>query len=149
LEEHCKRCRICETALEEARKRQTALQSVPPVEASENLIQSTLAALDRQAERDQKHRQTWRKMLWSAGSAVAAAVLLLVGMHIYYANLRPSPYDLTVLGQNRLMADSNASLRIQLRDRSRSTPLTQVPVSVQLKKPAGEEFVTLVDFQTD
>ena len=46
VEQHCRQCRICEVALEEAQKRFRALQAVPASEASEELIRTTLAAIE-------------------------------------------------------------------------------------------------------
>ena len=50
---HCEACPICRTALEEARRRQEAMQVLPPVEAPEALVQATLdriARIPRDAE---------------------------------------------------------------------------------------------------
>ena len=41
-------CPICQVALEEARKRQEAMQALPPVEAPESLVQGTLERIVKQ-----------------------------------------------------------------------------------------------------
>jgi hypothetical protein len=46
VERHCDGCRICKTALDEARKRFAALQTLPAIEPSEQLIQATLKRID-------------------------------------------------------------------------------------------------------
>src|SRR5262245_19990614 len=46
VEQHCEACRICKPALEDARKRFTALQTLPAVEPSQQLIQATLQRID-------------------------------------------------------------------------------------------------------
>ena len=45
---HCEACPICRVALEEARRRQEAMQSLPPIEAPEALIRAALERVDRQ-----------------------------------------------------------------------------------------------------
>ncbi len=41
VHKHCQTCRVCQVALEEAQKRFDAMQSLPVVEASEQLIRAT------------------------------------------------------------------------------------------------------------
>ena len=73
---HCESSAICRAALDEARKRQEIVQSLPPVEASEALIQSTLTRIGR-------HRGMHRR--WAIGGLAAAASLLVaIGLAIAY-----------------------------------------------------------------
>ncbi len=81
---HCESCPICRVALEEARKRQEALQSLPPVEAPEALIRQTLQRI----ERHQVVRRNWTRY---GLTAAAAAVLALAAVHLYFYNMAPSP----------------------------------------------------------
>ena len=46
VEQHCEQCRICKVAMEEARRRVAACETVAPSEASGQLIQSTLTRID-------------------------------------------------------------------------------------------------------
>src|SRR5262245_10101253 len=115
VERHCERCPICKTALDEAHKRLAALRALPPSEASEDLIAATLKAIPR--EDGDMVMSAKRSRWWRPGRlAVAAAVLLVVGVHVYYWTLNPSPYDLRIFGQSSLMAGTPGSLRVWVVD---------------------------------
>jgi hypothetical protein len=129
VEHHCEACRICKPALEEARKRLTALQTLPAVEPSQQLIQATLQRIDTHEHRNRKVR---RWFLAASLPALAASALFIGIMHLYYANLKPTPYDLRILGQNRLISGSMASVRIRLMDRNTNKPMSGVPVDLEL-----------------
>src|SRR5262245_1696065 len=120
LEEHCHKCSICDAALHEARKRLAAFETVPVCEASEQLVRQSVEAIH-------KHDET-RKVIrkWTirgVAAGLVAALLLLGGFHIYYATMAPSPYELTVLGQDHLLANTAGSLRIRLHDRKTGQPV--------------------------
>jgi alpha-2-macroglobulin-like protein len=145
VEEHCHLCSICDAALHEARKRFAAFETVPVCEASEQLIQQTLGAI-------QKHDET-RKVIrrWTIRGAlagVAAALLILGGFQIYYATMAPSPYELTVLGQKQLLANTAGSVRIRLHDRKTGQPVAGVPVRVELRDK-DKRVQELAQFKTD
>ncbi len=72
-----------------------------------------------------------------------------MGLHIYNANLAATPYDLVVLGQRDLLASTNGSLRILLRDPRTLAPLANIPVTLQLVDPAGNQTADLGSFTTD
>jgi uncharacterized protein YfaS (alpha-2-macroglobulin family) len=144
VERHCDGCRICKLALDDARKRFAALETLPPIEPSEQLIQTTLSRIDAQDRRRVKRR---RWFLAVSVPAVAASALVIGLLHLHYLNLTPTPYDLRILGQNRLMAGSMASIRIRLLDRSNGQPMQGVPVDVELRR-AGQE-VKLASFTTN
>jgi hypothetical protein len=144
VEAHCESCPECRTALDEARHLRSALQAVPPSEASPQLL---AAALGRIAEYERRRKARRKTFLWSAAGTLAAGVLVLLGMHVYYYNLKASPYDLIVLGQRELLTASGASLRIRLVDHNDNRPLAGVPVTVALRGGAGE--VELANFTTD
>jgi len=139
---HCQACTICRVALDEARKRLEALQSLPPIEAPDALIQATL-------ERVQRHRSTRGRWAVAGLLAAAAAVLLLATAHVYYSNLAPSPYDLRVLGQSELLAGSDASLRVLLVDPRNAEPWTGVPVQIEMVRSEPQAVVHLASFTTD
>ena len=141
VERHCESCPVCKVALDEARRRQAALAALPPSEASEQLVQATLKHID---TRDQE-RQRWRRvMFWRIGPAVAAAILLLIGANLYYGLMKPTPYDLVVLGQNQLIAGGKHSLRIRLINTKTGAAIAGVPVEVQLCR-AGQGGPVLVE----
>jgi alpha-2-macroglobulin-like protein len=146
VERHCNTCRICQVALEEARRRFAAFETVPPTEAPQPLIQATLERIDR-------YERGWprlrRRLLLGVGLPLAAAVLILSMLHLYYANLTASPTDLVVLGQNRLLAGSPGSLRVRLQNHISGAALAGVPVTIDLQRKMPKEVVQLVRFQTD
>src|SRR6516164_11291455 len=79
LEQHCEACRICKPALEEARKRFAALETLPAVEPSQQLIQATLLRID--AHENQK-RKVRRLFLAAALPAIAASALFIGILHL-------------------------------------------------------------------
>ena len=107
--EQCERSNICQAALEEAQKRFDALQSLPPSEASDELIRKTIGSVEAQVARRAK---TWRVYSRGVLAAVAAAVLIIGGLNLYYYNLAPTPYDVRLLGQSELLSGADAVLRV-------------------------------------
>lgn len=144
VERHSAACPACKAALEEARQRLAALLAMPPCEASGQLLEAALHGI---AEHERRRRRWRRRVLATAGGLVAATVLVLGGLHLYYSNLKPTPYDLIVLGQRDLLASTNAALRVRLLDRRNDKPLAGVPVTVELRGPAG--VAELASFVTD
>jgi len=142
LEAHCQACPICRVALDEARKRLSVMQSLPVVEASESLIRRTERLI---AERGERRFGAVKAVLATA----AIAALFLAGLHIYYLNLSPSPFDLRVLGQTEVLADSDASLRVVLADRRANRPLADVPVNIELTDKTHAKSLQLASFRTD
>lgn len=145
LEEHCQKCTICEAALAEARKRAAAFETVPVCEASEELIRNTVANVEQHAETSIQVRK-WVKL--GVFGSVAAAVLILGGLHLYYLNLAPSSYDLLVLGQQQLLAGTPGALRVTLTDRKTGQPVAGAPVRVELRDK-NNRAVELARFKTD
>lgn len=144
VRQHCKHCADCKAAVRAARRRFAALRNVPTEPAPETLITSTLQRLE-------THIPLWRRVVrpvaWVGGAAVAASVLLLIGLHIYYLNLAPTPYDLQVLGQTRLLAGSTAALRVRVLNHFRGVGLAGVPVELMLQGRTGS--VKLASVTTD
>ena len=133
-------------AVDDARARQSAMNQVPNSEPSEQLIQKTLNAV---AERDTLwHRHSRRAFRIGVPVAFAAAVLLLASLHIHYATLEPSPFDLQVYGQNRLLAGTDASIRIRLINHLTGKPVGDVPVNIELISDK-QETITVASFDTD
>ncbi len=142
LEKHCTTCRICQAAMEEARRRFEALQALPAVEAPESLIRAAESKIDRYRRR----RVTPARVGW-----LAAAVFLIAlgGLHVYYLTLSASPYDLKLLGQSELVAESGASLRVLLVNHDSGQPVEGVPVQIDLADRKADRTVHLVSFTTD
>src|SRR5262249_40749894 len=129
VERHCEGCRVCKVALEEARKRFTAMETLPPREASEALIQSTLARVDTHERQRRRFRRLLARGLFLG---FAACWLALLGGHLYVNNLSASPYDLSVYGQTDLLAGTPGSLRVRLIDHRNGQALAGVPVTIEL-----------------
>jgi anti-sigma factor RsiW len=144
VEGHCARCPECARAMEQARRRLALLQSMPPAEPSAQLVPATVARVESTRQVQTSRR---KRILWAAAGALAAAVLLLVAANVYYANLKPSRFDLVVLGQTQWFAASKASLRIRLVDRGGAL-MAGVPVVVTLEAPDGRRQ-ELARFDTD
>ncbi len=146
VERHCAACPVCKAAVDDARLRFAALRAEPPAEASEELVRKTIGKIDAH----QKARQRrWRLFLAGAGGLLAASVVVLVWLHVYYFNLAATPYDLVVLGQRQLLASANGSLRVVLRDAKTLAPVAGVPVTVRLVGRDNKQTADLAAFKTD
>ena len=146
VEQYCERSPLGRVALEEARKRFAAMQAIPPSEASEKLIQQTLGRLDGV---ERKRAVVVRNIGRAIALATAASVLILGGLNVYFVRLKPSPYDLRVLGQDELLSGSRGSLRLMLWHRDAERPLPGVPVRIALYNPATREEFQLAALTTD
>jgi uncharacterized protein YfaS (alpha-2-macroglobulin family) len=142
VEEHCIHCRICQVALEEARKRQVAFESVAPLEPSSQLIATTL-------ERIAAHERRKPIVIRTILAVTAAAVLITAGLHLYFLSWAATSADLRLLGQAVWYTGTQASLRIQLNDRLLGTPLPGVPIDVELFDRARSRRQTLAHFTTN
>ena len=142
VEEHCAQCPICHLALEEAQERFAAMQTLPAVEASEDLIAATQSRIHVSAAASRKRQVIG----WSTA---AAAALILACVHLYYANLTPSPYDLRILGQTELIPGSDASIRVLMFNRDTRRPVEGVPVDVKLVGKEPGQAIQLASFVTD
>src|SRR5262245_59178136 len=145
VERHCAGCADCARALDDARRRQGALRALPPAEPSGRLIQATL---DRVEGYERRRRRLRARLFWGVGLAAAASVLVLVGLHVHYFNLKPTNYDLLVLGQKQLLSATTASVRIRLVDRTSQMAVPGVPVVVEMRHKDGRT-VELATATTD
>src|SRR5262245_15461374 len=146
FERHCATCPECRKALDRARRRAGALQAVPPTEASRELVTATVEVIDEHQRQAGRRRG---RVLWGGLGTLAACVLALVGLHLYFATLKPGSLDLVVLGQNQLMASTMASLRVRLVDRGADrAAVAGVPVVVEMVGQDGQRR-QLASFQTD
>jgi hypothetical protein len=153
VERHCLECASCQEALADARKVLMALRSLPAVEASEELIGRTEQRLE-QARPTRPSPNWWRgfrslSLAQKAWLGAAAAALIIGALHIYYATLSPSPFDLRVLGQAEMLPDVESSLRIIVFNRDAGAAVPGVPVEVSLKGKEPQQFLTLAQFETD
>ncbi|MGP0062849.1 MAG: MG2 domain-containing protein, partial [Isosphaeraceae bacterium] len=75
--------------------------------------------------------------------------VVLAGFHVYYKSLRPSPYDLRVLGQAAWMPDTDAALHLRVL-RHDGGPEPGVPVTVELmgQGSGGDRRVRLASLTT-
>ena len=143
VERHCAECEPCRTALEQARGRFEALRAVPPEQPSPQLVEKTVEAVQR------RRAAVKRVFKWLTGSAAAAALALTV-LSAYYQHLKPTPYDLVVLGQTDLMLTSMASMRVRLMNHDTQGPVEGVPVSMTLQAVAQPGPPTeFAGFKTD
>lgn len=129
-----------------AQQRFAAMNLLAQAEASEDLIQRTVAGVERSTLR----RRTWfRRYLFTVAAATLAGVAVLVGMGWHYRHLTVSPVDLRVLGQSQLLAGSNGSIRVRVMNASTRGAMAGVPVQMTLVNSATREVIRLADFQTD
>lgn len=158
VREHCGRCRICQVAAEEAEKRLAAIRAVPPVEASPQLMARTERRIDRYRSQTPFARMTQRLIgppvtlirQFPAATAVATVFLMIGALHIYYASLAPTPYDLRVLGQSSLLSGTQASLRCIVFDRRYDSGVVDIPVDVELVgRDQSSPALKLASFRTD
>ncbi len=146
VQHHCKTCRICQVALEEARVRFDALQAAPTSEVSPELIHKIVEGI----KRDRRFFAGPRKKLIIGGlSAVAAGILLLVGLPFYYENLKIPAYDLKVYGQKELFSGTRGSIRVQVMDRKENRGVKNIPVEIALIDPNSRRQFRLASFETD
>ena len=158
VEQHCRECATCQTALDEAHERLAVMRSLVPSEAAEKLIQRTEERLDEFENRrftrhylsdpPPKPRHRWRPFAATA-CLVGVAALLLGCFRLYYQSLSPTSHDLRVLGQKDLRPGAECSLRVLVYDDERATPLVDVPVTVELASQEANRAIELVSFRTD
>lgn len=143
--QHCDGCARCKAALEDCQRRLEALRTAPVPPVPEKLVQTVLQRVEAAQQRQR------RLLRWAAAAAVcglAATVLVLFGFQSYYETLRPTPYDLIVLGQHRLLAAAPASLRVRLLDHTTGAALAGMPVTVELLG-GSDGNLELARFDTD
>jgi hypothetical protein len=145
VEQQCEKSSICRAAMEEAQKRYDALKSIPPSEASEELIRQTVEDVDMKVTRSTRNWQIFSRTLLAV---TAAAVLIIGGLNLYYYNLAPSPYDVRLLGQENLLSGSLASLHVAVFDRNTGKLVPGTPVELALYNPQDNERVQLASFTT-
>jgi hypothetical protein len=146
VERHGEQCQICKVALEEARKRFAALENVPTSEASGHLIQATLAKI---TDHERRRSSRLKLLRWGLVPTLAASIIFIASLHLYYLNLSATPYDLHLYGQTELLAGTNSSLRVRLINHQSGTAIANVPVDIELRDPTTNHVVALTQFTTD
>ncbi len=142
LAEHCDTCPICSVALEEARHRREAMGTLPAVEASEELIRTTQLRIS-------EYRNPWVIPAWTGAGAAVVALVVLISLTIYAGTLRPTPYDLKILGQSELLTGSETPLRVLLVDHRSGDPVEGIAGDVELLGSPGDDVIHLASFTTD
>ncbi len=79
---------------------------------------------------------------------LAVAAIALAGAHIYYHELKPSPYDLQVLGQTQWLPGSEAAVYLRVASHSEGVPFPGVPVTLELTGQTAEQHVQLAGATT-
>lgn len=119
-------------AFERARRRFEALQSLPHLEPSDQLLKSTLQHVEQGVTHLQRRAQ-WRKRFFSGvGILAAAAALLIAAFQFHYSRLSASPYDLRLIGQSELLAGGPASFRLGVIDLRTAKFVPKAPVRLTL-----------------
>jgi uncharacterized protein YfaS (alpha-2-macroglobulin family) len=146
VERHCQDCRICQLALDEARGRHQAMRAFGPVEASEQVIATTLARVDAYERGPGRVRKYVTRGFFALS---AAAALLLAVTQFYFSHLEASPYDLLVLGQTQWTPGSAASLVVRLVNHETGASIGESPVEFTLLGKTGQKNVRLASIRTD
>lgn len=145
VREHAERCAICQTALEEAKKRLALLRSTPAMESSETLIGRTMERV-----REQSRRMTTRQLAWRAFAiAMAAAIAIVSILHVYFLTASPTPYDLRVVAQPEMMSDTQGSLRAVVMRGDNGAMVRGAKVRIELLDTKSSRRVELASFTTD
>ena len=147
IERHVAQCEICQVALREARERQALLTSVPPLEASEELIQKTLRKVE---DAPMNPDTSLRRRLRFAGRALsvfAVAAIVLGVTHLWFYSIKPPTFDLRILGQERLLSGASASIRVRAFDKGE--PAADIPVRLALYDSSSNHRVELAAFTTN
>ncbi len=137
---------VWKAAMDEAQQRLTALKAAPIEDAPESVIKGTLDRVNEKAE--SQHRRS-RFLRVSIPVGVAAAILIIASVHLYFAALSPTPYDLRVLGQSELLAGTQGSMRIRLTNHFTGDPIENAEMDVELVNPETSSVVHLASFTTD
>lgn len=143
---HCEACTACGKELAAAQSRKDQLLSLPPVEASEELIQKTVSSID---QKETRRANRWKRFGLVVMVTAIAASLMIGVFHGYYATLAPLPIDLRLLGQRELLSDGRANFRVRAVHAITGEPIANAPVSVSMRNEATGENITLASFQTN
>src|SRR4051812_24658284 len=141
---HAADCPICAIALQEAKRRQAAVQALPTPEAAPELANAVIDRVHTLAGGPSAQQRLVR--LWTL-RCVAAALALVVLIHLWFILHKPSTYDLRLLGQAQMLSGAPASLRTQLTHGG--IPVAGANIQLTLFDPNAGRQVTLVSYTTD
>jgi hypothetical protein len=119
---HCRVCESCRAAFESFGSELGAERRSAANEPGDGAARRSSAS-----HAGGRGRRFWQAfwMSWAASAAI------LAGIYVYYSTLKPSPYDLRVLGQSSWLTGSDAALHLRvLRRDGRMEP--GAPVAVEL-----------------
>lgn len=142
---HVEECITCKLALHQARGRMSLFRNLPAIEPSEELIQRTVEQIKQSQPRSGPRHVAWRKFL----TAMAAAIVIVGALHLYFALAKPSPYDLRVVVQAEMMSDTPASMRAVVMRGDTGAPVSGAKVSIDLVDRKKSARVKLASFTTD
>ncbi len=146
VRQHCDDCSICAAGLAEAKKRFEALKAVAVSEPSEQLMRETVEAIEMKERRQSK---AWKIVRRAALTVTAASILIIGSFNVYFSTLRPTPYDLRLYGQTKLLSGTSASVRVAVFNIDTGQPSPGIPGSIELYDRANNQSVTLASFTTD
>ena len=145
VDQHMERCLVCQTALEEARKRFDAIQTVPHSEASEELISKTIQNATAKVERVERN---WRRLRNTVTYVTVASIFVIAAFNVHFYRMAPTPFDVRVLGQSELLAGSAAAMRVGVFDNRNGEGVENVPIELTLADRKSGEPVALTSFST-
>lgn len=140
----------CETtepgkrAWQQAMTRKSLLDSLAQQETQPKMVAKAMSKID---QRQQRRRKGWRVYRQSLIWVTAASILVIAGFNWYYYQLKPTPYDIYVVGQTGWMAGSPAAFQVLVRDRETGKRI-DVPVRLSLLDRTNNRSVTLASYQS-
>ena len=81
-------------------------------------------------------------------AALVVAAIALAGASLYYHELKPSPYDLQVLGQTQWLPGSETAVHLRVARHPEGPPFAGVPVTLELTGQTAEQHVQLASATT-
>jgi hypothetical protein len=85
------------------------------------------------------------RIFWPAAAVVGLALL---AAHGYFDSLKPTPYDLRVLGQSEWIPGSEAALHLRMARPGVQGGVAGVPLTVELNGPGSGQSVRLAEVST-
>lgn len=138
VEQHCAQCPDCRRALDEISQGRKVARAGLLKTADFDLASDERPGVARRAARI-------RRSLPIGLGVLAAAAVLLGGIHLYYLRLAPSPYDLRVLGQTEWVPGTTAALHLRVLRHDTGAAVRGVPVTVELAGARPGLFVRLAE----